>query len=255
MDSNINYAELLPNADPSVVSVLSQKLGTLEPEIAREVFEVLRREIYCDTLTGLENRKSHDKYILEFKEELRKNPYLTLSYIFLDLDRFKNINDTCGHKTGDEVLSGLGKILAQTMAENLRQNRVDRREGGGDRRDENRLNSEDRRAEDRRNSNTNHSDLIARLGGEEFVVVLKNTSLEDTYFIAQRLHNAIAENLSYKGQNGSKNNVTASIGIAQYPQSSPKLNNVLMIADNGMYQVKQNGRNGIAYGTKFGIEE
>lgn len=49
--------------------------------------------------------------------------------------------------------------------------------------------------------------------------------------------------------------MTASIGIAQYPQSSPKLNNVLMIADNGMYQVKQNGRNGIAYGTKFGIEE
>ncbi|MCA9459375.1 MAG: GGDEF domain-containing protein [Nanoarchaeota archaeon] len=254
MVSDINYRELLPNGDFAVVDALSKKLETLEPKVAQKVFDELRKEIYTDSLTGLDNRKAHDRYVAKFRAELEEedNPNMTLSYIFLDLDKFKTINDTCGHKTGDSVLSGLGKILVETMNENLR---VNNRRGKEDRRGENRTNSSERRNNDRRKNKSNDVDLVARLGGEEFVVVLKNTSLKATYEIAKRLHRVIGRNLSYLGKNGKRNKVTASVGIAQYPESCPKIDDVIKYADNGMYQMKQHGRNGVAFGTGFCIED
>jgi len=121
------------------------------------------------------------------------------STLALDIDYFKRINDTYGHNVGDEVLKQLITIM----------NRFSR-----------------------------DGDMTARTGGEEFVLLLKDTSLEDAYTIAERLRLAIAEETFE-----TVGHITTSIGIAAWSADSITIEKMLSLADQALYEAKGQGRN------------
>lgn len=152
-----------------------------------------------DALTGLYNRR-HFNAELE-REFMRSKRYGgNLCIAIIDIDFFKKINDTYGHICGDYVL----KEVAYLMLENFRK-----------------------------------TDMVFRYGGEEFVVIMTETSLENSLIPLERLRKTIENNnFTYKGE---KIKVTISIGAEINHTESPDefLNN----ADKALYQAKQSGRN------------
>ena len=157
-------------------------------------FTLLEETSYKDPLTKLLNRRGLIKAI----EELNGN----FSMLFLDIDRFKKINDTFGHKVGDDVLMAIANILRQ---------------------------------------NVRKGDLIARWGGEEFLIVLPNCDIEDAVKIAENLRKKIEE---YQGMNIPK--FTSSFGVVSNVDKynfEKKLNE----ADEYLYKAKKEGRNRVIW--------
>ncbi len=158
-----------------------------------------------DELTGLTNRRSF--FIQGEKEVKRALRYQTpLSMLMLALDGFKTINDTYGHDAGDQML----QCIANTIRENIRE-----------------------------------IDVVARLGGEEFSVMLPNTQAVDASKLAERLRLAV-EGLycPFQDQNMS---VTMSIGVATFGNEISNLDTLLRNADTAMYQAKNQGRNRVVF--------
>ena len=154
-----------------------------------------------DLLTGLLNRRA----FLEStgREVARTKRYNdVLSVILLDVDHFKHINDRRGHAAGDMVLAAVGKLLNQALRT---------------------------------------CDIVARWGGEEFVLVLPSTSLEGAEQVAERVR-ALLEGAEIKDGNGDLIPVTASFGVAAYV-GGETLEQVVDRADRAMYLAKSGGRN------------
>jgi diguanylate cyclase (GGDEF)-like protein len=126
-----------------------------------------------------------------------------LSMLLLDIDHFKKVNDTRGHDAGDAVLRGVAQVLG---------------------------------AMGRR------SDLVARWGGEEFVIALAQTAEAGARVAAERVRRAIAET-EYELPNGDRMNATASIGLVTETGDAWELDDVLSRADKAMYAAKSRGRN------------
>jgi diguanylate cyclase (GGDEF)-like protein len=127
-----------------------------------------------------------------------------LSVLLLDIDHFKRINDTFGHQAGDAVLRAVGKTL-----------------GGTARR----------------------SDICARWGGEEFIIVLAQTELSSAVLVAERVRKLL-EGLDVQTEKGERVPVTASVGVASLYMSDT-LESFLDRADKAMYLAKSTGRNRI----------
>ncbi|SDD78710.1 diguanylate cyclase (GGDEF) domain-containing protein [Paenibacillus sp. UNCCL117] len=117
----------------------------------------------------------------------------------LDIDRFKAVNDTYGHQAGDEVL----RMLAARMG-----------------------------------AATKPTDICCRYGGEEFVILLPDTSREEAYRIAEQIRSSMAASVSPTGKP-----VTVSIGVAGFPSDSSNIQELFQFADRALYQAKQSGRN------------
>ena len=155
-----------------------------------------------DDLTGLYTRR-HFMNLLE--HELRIARYLNypMAVILLDADHFKNVNDTYGHQTGDEVLRTLGQVMR---------------------------------------AGTRSSDTCARVGGEEFAVLLPRAELDQAMRVAEKMRLATADTV-VKTQAG-KVSVTISLGVAVFgPGEDPSLDEVIRRADIAMYRSKTDGRN------------
>lgn len=153
---------------------------------------------HTDALTSLPNRRAFDERLGVAFEQARRYER-PLSLAVVDVDRFKSINDTRGHDVGDAVLKDVAKILA-----------------GG----------------------TRQSDFVARIGGEEFAILLPETAAFDALQFGEKLRCAIAT-ATVAGQG-----VTVSIGIASVPHSSvPRTADFFRIADEALYRAKANGRN------------
>ena len=186
--------------------------GTLQDVTERKQIETrIRTLAYFDNLTGLPNR-------LQFKEHLGRairraeREHSQLAVMFLDLDRFKQINDSLGHQVGDQLL----KAVAVRINSCLR---------GGD--------------EVGRNSDDGVS--MARLGGDEFTVLLTGLAhAEDAAKVAQRVVAELARTYSIEGH---ELFVTASLGIATYPADGRDVDTLLKNADAAMYNAKDLGRN------------
>ena len=153
-----------------------------------------------DFLTGVYNRRyfydDMNEYVTYAEE--RAEPY---AVAVLDIDHFKEINDACGHDSGDRVLKTLAKKLIDE---------------------------------------TKNGDLIARFGGEEFCIVLKNVSNEEAVKFFVNLRANIAScNIQLKKE---QKNFTVSIGVA-FSRSDYKLDELLELADEALYRAKENGRN------------
>lgn len=161
-------------------------------------------ESLTDPLTGLGNRRKLNEQIpLFIAKAQRKNGSFGL--LFLDLDGFKNVNDSLGHKEGDKLLQ---KISAN-MKTSLRQD-----------------------------------DLIARVGGDEFVVIVPSATASNLRRIANSLLETCTTSVKYMS---SEITVSASIGISCYPDDSKNPSELLEFADKAMYQAKINGKSGIAF--------
>lgn len=163
--------------------------------------EDTRRLASTDALTGLLNRRA----FLDAAERERSRAdrhVLPVSLLLLDVDHFKAVNDTYGHAAGDEVLRNVSKVLLG----------VARR-----------------------------SDIVARWGGEEFVVLLPQTSEAGARVAAERIRQAIAA-MTHKLPSGKSINVTASIGVAG-ADAPWGLDTIIVRADSAMYAAKGRGRN------------
>jgi len=165
------------------------------------LFQRMEQLATVDSLTGIYNRRQFS-FLAENEVEraLRYNRQLTL--IMMDLDRFKDVNDTFGHKTGDQVLQTICKRCAQALRK---------------------------------------IDIMGRYGGEEFVVILPETSTESAFVLADRLRKTI-EDLEILAPKGSIH-VTASLGLAALDEQCITLENLLECADKALYDAKQAGRN------------
>ena len=165
----------------------------------------LRKLATLDPLTGLANRRLFDEeYPRLWKDAVRKTQ--PLSILFFDLDFFKAYNDTYGHAKGDEVLRRFADVLAETAA---------------------------RRP----------LDLAVRNGGEEFIVVLPDSSIEVAVEIAQRLIKRLAH-LAIPHEASSFGVLTASVGVASgQPKSDQLSSEYVEQADVAVYRAKENGRN------------
>jgi len=206
----LNQGEVLfdENGVPEILLGVIQDVTQLK--LAEEEIRLL---VFYDGLTGLANRMLfQDRLDQAIARSMRNNQMFALLY--LDLDRFKRVNDTLGHHIGDLLL----KNVAETLKQNIRR---------GD--TATRLDTDD------------PNSMIARLGGDEFTVLLSDIrGTESASIIARRLIQAIPATYDCGGHDVS---VTASIGISVFPQDGENADVLLKNADSAMYQAKDSGRN------------
>jgi len=156
-----------------------------------------------DALTGLPNRRTFYSQ-LEHLLLLSKRNQQSLSILFIDVDDFKNVNDIHGHDVGDKVLITIANTLKSTIRK---------------------------------------SDCIARWGGEEFIILLLETQLDDAKLIAEQLRINIENNASLIKQTNQK--TTISLGITQ-AHDDDNINTLFKRVDSALYQAKTTGKNRVA---------
>jgi len=173
-------------------------------EELKEAWEIAEKNALTDSLTGLNNRRAFFRYGPNAFEQAKRyeRPFVV---IMIDLDHFKGINDTYGHKAGDAVLVSVAEVILKVVR---------------------------------------NTDICGRLGGEEFVICLPETSLEKGVVLGQRLRKAIAD-LAVE-TTGSTLRVTASFGLAEKTDADDRIDDIIKRADDALYQAKQKGRNRVS---------
>ncbi|GAB3259470.1 sensor domain-containing diguanylate cyclase [Chitinimonas naiadis] len=171
----------------------------------------LTEEASTDALTGLANRRRFFERGGELFELARRH-HRPMSLLMLDLDHFKLVNDTHGHAVGDEVLVRIARLLETS-----------RRQG----------------------------DLPARLGGEEFVVLVPETALPQAIEAAERIREAV-ENAPLTLEDGTLVPVTVSVGVAELRPTDTELHLLLIAADAALYRAKDAGRNRVVADVSVG---
>ncbi len=163
----------------------------------------LERYALTDSLTKTYNRRYLNSY-MEKALPLFKRGENELALVLFDIDYFKQVNDTYGHQVGDEILKRLSKIVTEIVRE---------------------------------------SDILVRLGGEEFLLVLPSTSSEQASDIAEKIRRNV-EIVPFKITDKDIS-ITLSLGVALYDYEE-HLNDNIKMADEALYQAKKNGRNQVA---------
>ncbi|RCU45643.1 MULTISPECIES: GGDEF domain-containing protein [Corallincola] len=154
-----------------------------------------------DALTGTSNRRAFMTFARE--EVIRSQRYQhPLSLLMIDIDHFKRVNDNFGHAMGDQVI----RVVAEIISEECR-----------------------------------HSDRVARLGGEEFALLLPECGICLAEVTAERIRQRIAQTLVSHGDQAS--NITISIGVAELTAAQRDIDSLLDLADKRLYRAKQAGRN------------
>jgi len=177
------------------------RIKVLTDQLARANAQLAELAV-TDALTGLYNRRY--LYQLLQREFARAKRYLRpLACLMLDLDHFKDVNDTHGHQVGDRVLVLVGDVLRRTLR---------------------------------------NTDVPARFGGEEFMVLAPETNAEAGTIVAERLRTRVAEESAAKG--GGIPRITVSIGVAttQHEQAA-STEELVRLSDEGLYRAKNAGRN------------
>ena len=157
----------------------------------------ITKKAFNDELTGVFNRSKFNEVLSQKIEEASKTNEI-FSCLILDIDNFKNFNDTYGHLIGDEVLI----LIAQTISQHIRNN-----------------------------------DFFARWGGEEFVLLLSDTSLQTAIKITEKLRNLV-ENISHE----KARHISASFGVTQYMENDDS-KSIFERCDKALYMAKESGRN------------
>jgi len=182
----------------------------------RKAEKSIRQLAYYDTITGLPNRDLFKEHLSMALHQAGRN-HEKVAVMFLDLDNFKRVNDSLGHEAGDQLL----KTISERLEESVR--------------------SSDVAARDVVDMHTS----LARLGGDEFTVMLSGLhGVEYVERIATRILERIAEPMMLSGNRVS---VSASVGIAVYPDDGENIDTLLKNADAAMYKVKSQGRNGVYF--------
>lgn len=169
----------------------------------------LKRLVITDDLTGLYNQRYFYTQLTKEVERAKRHNR-PLSLLLIDVDLFKEFNDTYGHWEGDFVLKKIGELLMK---------------------------------------NVRDIDIAFRYGGEEFTVILPETNHEDAMIVAERIRKAVAQTLFYPFTLDGQPDIvskTVSIGTTEFHQEDT-LKSFLKRADNAMYQAKKSGRNVVVY--------
>jgi len=157
-----------------------------------------------DALTGLPNRSLLAEHLEAAMALARRNQH-RVALMFLDLDRFKEVNDTLGHRIGDLLLKEVAQRLRLAVRE---------------------------------------SDLVARIGGDEFIVLLRDVPASETVqAVGEKLRRALEIPFEIEGHRLS---ISGSTGIALYPEHGRDATELFRRADDAMYRIKAQGRNGVA---------
>lgn len=222
--NEINYIETVytpcftSGKEASYAVVISHNITELKK--SQEKIEALA---YYDSLTGLPSRPLFlDRLYREIK--LAKRSGNAVAVFFFDLDEFKKTNDTFGHSAGDKLLANVGRRLKQY----LRQTDTIARPGGTINLDKD-----------------NDSDYLARIGGDEFTFIIPDISDKKiTTAIAKRILNLFNEPFRIRNR---EIFISASIGIAYYPDDGNSVETLLKNADTAMYKAKEMGKNTFQY--------
>jgi diguanylate cyclase len=187
---------------------LEDRLHQSSDEIAelRQNLEVVRREAMTDALTGIPNRKFFETRLGEAARNAMESGE-ALSLLLLDIDHFKQFNDSYGHQLGDQVL----RLVARTLMESVK-----------------------------------GRDTPARYGGEEFAIILPQTRLKDARGLADQIRRTIMRRRVVRKHTGDDfGSITLSIGVACYRPGEQLLETVRR-ADGALYHAKRNGRNRVS---------
>ncbi|MBF0582964.1 MAG: diguanylate cyclase [Magnetococcales bacterium] len=184
---------------PFIQVFLRESASTVE---AKRLMDTLRESSLRDPLTTLHNRRFLEEYVATLESSTRRRN-TQLSVLLLDLDHFKEVNDTWGHDAGDNVLKAFAKVLTAQVVRS--------------------------------------SDLVIRYGGEEFLVILQGNEILFGASMAERIRSAV-ENLRIP-TNGVILRRTVSIGVASFPEDGDNIMDVIKRADSALYRAKEGGRN------------
>jgi two-component system cell cycle response regulator len=157
-----------------------------------------------DDLTGLYNKR----FFRHRLTELSANEYSSLSILMIDVDKFKTINDSYGHRAGDQVLQAISSHLRSGVRE---------------------------------------YDLVARYGGEEFAVIMPRSDRQEASFVAERIR-ATVERASFNISAGQPLQITVSVGVGIAATGTADVDALIERADRALYEAKNSGRNRIALG-------
>ena len=194
-----------------VKNALSKERKLLEKKVDERTKEltVLHQEAEkmarVDELTGISNRRAFFE-LGGLTHSQTKRTNNPYTIIMIDIDWFKAINDTYGHAVGDCVIKNIANILTSVARK---------------------------------------SDVVARIGGEEFAVILTNTPCDKVPLIAERIRVAAEQNTIQVNQQTV--NATVSIGVAEYQPQDTGIDSVLARADKALYQAKESGKNTVTF--------
>jgi len=203
-------------AETTSISYVHDEVGKIKRHIAifgdvtekKQAAEKIHYQANYDQLTDLPNRQLFQDRLHSAIASARHNN-TQLALLFIDLDRFKEVNDSAGHEAGDRLLMQVAQRLNECICE---------------------------------------SDTLARLGGDEFTVILNNLSTnQDIENIAGTILELLERPFSLAA--GVDAAISASIGIAMYPADGEDEASLIRYADAAMYRVKETGRNGFEFFT------
>lgn len=198
-----NGPEAYPPTSQLVIVSVSLAMGLLAlVQIDKQKKQIVSHmsESHTDPLTGLANRRAFDGELSRRMAQYHRQG-TPLSLLIIDIDHFKSVNDTYGHQTGDAILKGLAEVLTETARQ---------------------------------------MDVVARIGGDEFAVILSGCDVAEASTSAERRRNAIANRtITYDGVD---HHVTASVGLAgALPDDVPL--SLIKRTDAALYAAKEAGRN------------
>ena len=172
-----------------------------------EAQSLLKEQANRDSLTKLYNRRYFSE-IADQNLKIAKRYEQELSLFMIDIDNFKVINDTYGHQAGDNVLVDISEIFTSLARE---------------------------------------SDIVTRYGGEEFLILLPQTSLQESVEIAQRVRTEV-ESMVIKLDNDKELRITISIGVSEFLKDiDNSIDNIIKRADDFLYRAKKNGKNQVVF--------
>ena len=202
-NTEITRGKPLTEAQERVVRTLAEHLALAVANL--NLRETLRTEAIRDPLTGLFNRRYMEASLeREFRRSLRRQT--SLAVIMIDVDHFKQFNDSHGHEAGDAVLRELAKLFQSQL-----------------------------RAED----------IASRYGGEEFILTLPETHVEAAWECAERLRRGVyTMQIPHYGE--TLEGIRLSIGVACYPQHGATIEALVRAADAALYRAKELGRDQLA---------
>ena len=177
--------------------------STQEISVLKDELDHARRMASTDALTGLHNRRGFDNELIKAVENShRRNDQFCL--LILDIDHFKEVNDSHGHLVGDKVLIGIAQILQKQMR---------------------------------------GKDYLSRFGGEEFAILLKQTPITGAFTVAESLRKVVEKlRLTHVKTGKQLDNVTISIGVASYRKGEED-KAFIQRCDKALYRAKKLGRN------------
>jgi len=187
------------NSELRLLSLLSDQAAVAISNA--NLHQMISHQAYSDTLTGLPNRRALDERLEEEMQSARRNNY-SFAVVMMDLDGFKDVNDTYGHSTGDEIL----RLVFGQMARGVR-----------------------------------NTDFLARYGGDELTLILTQSDMSSAMVVTEKIVEGMKK-MKYVFPDKKKLKLGISGGIALYPVHARNASDLLRAADAALYQAKKHKR-------------